>query len=113
MTVLGQCEIWRSLDTDSYAMALRRIHRVAADVEAEFEKMRCSIGHAIDPVLLAAPVADPAISISLIPAAPQPSASPPPSPSSTRTIGDVYDRFIGDPKHTCVDRRGKRALTQF
>nr|WP_096641209.1 DUF6538 domain-containing protein [Sphingomonas adhaesiva] len=97
VTVMAQSEIWRSLDTDSYGMALRRIHRVAADVEAEFEKVRCSTGSVIDPVLLATPVSDPSRSTPLVPADPQPPA--PPSPSNTRTIGDVYDRFIADPKH--------------
>ncbi len=97
LTVLSQREIWRSLDTDSYATALRRIHRIAAEVEAGFEKMRCSIGRVIDPMLLDVPVNDPSISAALIPAAAQPQA--PLSPSSTRTIGNVYDRFIADPKH--------------
>jgi hypothetical protein len=44
LTVWEGREVWRSLDTDSYAMALRRIHRIAADVESEFEKARASIG---------------------------------------------------------------------
>ncbi|GAA0659427.1 integrase [Sphingomonas insulae] len=94
LTVWGGREVWRSLDTDSYAMALRRIHRVAADVEAEFEQARCSIGRAVDPKLLATTDGDPAISM------PSTSiVSPPAPPPSTRTIGDVYDRFIADPKH--------------
>lgn len=97
LTVWEGREVWRSLDTDSYAMALRRIHRVAADVEADFEKMRCSIGRTIDSMLLKAPVSNSAISAAPIPAAAHPPA--PLSPSSTRTIGDVYDRFIADPKH--------------
>jgi integrase len=97
LTVWEGREVWRSLDTDSYAMALRRIHQVAATVEAEFEKMRCSIGCAIDPVLFAVPLNDPAVSTLWPPAAPQPPAPLP--PSSRRTIGDVYDRFIADPKH--------------
>ncbi len=42
------------------------------------------------------------MSMPLILAAPQPPALP--SPSSTRTIGDVYDRFIADPKHTWSKR---------
>nr|WP_150131850.1 site-specific integrase [Sphingomonas carotinifaciens] len=97
VTVWKGREVWRSLDTDSYAMALRRIHKVAADVEAEFEKMRCSIGRVIDPELLAIPVSDPSRSTPLASAAPQPKTPPP--PSNTRTIGDVYDRFLADLKH--------------
>ncbi|WP_082464019.1 DUF6538 domain-containing protein [Sphingomonas sp. Leaf17] len=99
LTVWEGREVWRSLDTDSYAMALRRIHRVAADIEAEFEQARCSIGGAVDPKLLATTVGDPAISMrsTLV-------ASPPTTPPITRTIGDVYDRFIADPKHTWSKR---------
>jgi len=97
LTVWEGREVWRSLDTDSYAMALRRIHRVAADVESQFEKARCSIGRTLDLMLLAAPVSDPVIAIRLAPAAPQPPARA--LPSNGRTIGDVYDRFIADPKH--------------
>ncbi len=97
LTVWKGREVWRSLDTDSYATALRRIHRVAAAVEAEFEKVRCSTGRAIDLVLLTAPIHDPVISTLPVPAAPEQPA--PPLPSTTRTIVDVYDRFIADPKH--------------
>ncbi len=94
---MAQSEIWRSLSTDSYSMALRRIHRVAAGIEAEFEKARCSTGSVIDPVLLATPISELSGSTQLVPAVSQLPA--PPSPSITRTIGDVYDRFIADPKH--------------
>jgi integrase len=97
LTVLSQCEIWRSLNTDSHAMALRRIHRVAAEVEAQFEKARCSIGRAVDLALIGHMDDAQAVPMPCALAAPQPPAPPP--PSSTRTIGDVYDRFIADPKH--------------
>ncbi len=95
--VLSQREIWRSLDTDSYAMALRRIHQVASTVEAEFEKARRSIGRAIDPALLTNITGVRAGSTPVMRAVSQPPLPPP--PSSRRTIGDVYDRFIADPKH--------------
>ncbi|PTQ63434.1 site-specific recombinase XerD [Sphingomonas sp. PP-CE-3G-477] len=97
LTVLNQCEIWRSLDTDSYATALRRIHYVAATVEAEFERGRRLIGRAIDPALLTNTTGDRAGSTQVMLAASQPPLPPP--LSSRRTIGDVYDRFIADPKH--------------
>ena len=97
LTVWKGREVWRSLETDSYAMALRRIHRIAADVESEFEKTRVSMGRLADPALIVTTLDDPPISLPWGSAAPQP---PTPSlPSSTRTIGDVYDRFIADPKH--------------
>nr|WP_317893308.1 site-specific integrase [uncultured Sphingomonas sp.] len=97
LTVWKGGEVWRSLDTDSYAMALRRIHRIAADVESEFERTRASIGRLTDPALIVTTLDDPPISLPWAPAAPQPPA--PPTPSNRRTIGDVYDRFIADPKH--------------
>ena len=99
LTVFGKREIWRSLETDSYATALRRVHRVAADVEAEFEEARCSVGRSIDRALLDTKIIDPVFSTPPIPFAP-PSEAPP----STRSIGDVYDRFIADPKHTWSKR---------
>jgi integrase len=97
LTVLNRCEIWRSLNTDSYAMALRRIHKVAATVEAELEKARRSIGCAIDPALVTNTTGDRAGSTQVMLAVSQPPSLPP--PSSRRTIGDVYNRFIADPKH--------------
>ncbi|WP_336621491.1 site-specific integrase [Sphingomonas zeae] len=96
LTVWEGREVWRSLDTDSYAMALRRIHRIAADVESEFEKARASIGRLADPALIFTTLDGPSISLPWAPPVPQPA---PPPPSNRRTIGDVYDRFIADPKH--------------
>ncbi|WP_346732004.1 DUF6538 domain-containing protein [Sphingomonas sp. GC_Shp_3] len=96
LTVWEGREVWRSLDTDSYAMALRRIHRIAADVESEFEKARASIGRLADPALIVTTLNGPPILLPWVPAAPQPPAPPP--PSNRRTIGDVYDRFIRRPE---------------
>ena len=83
-------------------MALRRIHQIAAEVESQFEKARGSIGRAVDPELLAPNVDSSAGSESPISAASQPLVPAP--PPSTRTISDVYDRFIADPKHTWSKR---------
>jgi hypothetical protein len=38
-TILGKREIWRSLETDSFSAAVRRIHRAAAGVEGDLKKL--------------------------------------------------------------------------
>lgn len=44
LTVIGKREIWRSLKTDSYRMAVRRSHFVISQMEAEFEAARQQVG---------------------------------------------------------------------
>jgi hypothetical protein len=46
--VLGHREIWRTLETDSYILAVRRIFRVAAMVESQFEQARADLGRSWD-----------------------------------------------------------------
>jgi hypothetical protein len=104
VTVLGCREIWRTLGTDSFAVAVRRIHRAAAMVESQFEQARADRGRASDPTL-SQPLADgpPSPLLALYAAAPAPpvsgQASTPP-----RSIGEVYDMFIADPRHTWSKR---------
>ncbi|WP_310533963.1 DUF6538 domain-containing protein [Novosphingobium sp.] len=107
--VLGRREIWRSLDTDSYTGAVRRLHLAAIAVEAEFEQARHSLGKAIDPKLLmtvdsrsgdglasASPPVDSAVATDAVALdAPR---------TSERTIGEVYVQFLADPKHTWSKR---------
>ena len=50
--LIGRVEVWRSLKTDSLQSALRRMPSVAAEVEAEFERIRLMAGMVIDPTLL-------------------------------------------------------------
>ena len=57
VTALGRREIWRSLDTDSRKLAVRRLHGAAAIVEAEFERARSRRGQSIDPMLITTLVA--------------------------------------------------------
>jgi hypothetical protein len=38
--IVGKKEIWRSLETDSVTVALRRFHQVAAAIELDFEAAR-------------------------------------------------------------------------
>jgi len=91
------------LGTDSYAKAIRRIHRAAAIVEGQLERARAQMGRSFDPTL-SAPWVD-----GLPPDLPasQP-ASPPPSNTPAlippRPIGEVYDQFIADPRHAWSKR---------
>jgi integrase len=104
VTVLGCREIWRTLGTDSFAVAVRRIHRAAAMVESQFEQARADLGSASDQTLFQ-PLADgpPSLSGAQYFAQPTPlvsgQASTPP-----RSIGEVYDMFIADPRHTWSKR---------
>jgi len=102
LTVLPHREIWRSLDTDSYSMALRRIHHVAAEVEAAFEKARAGTGRIVDTTLITTSARATTIHQSAG-SGTSASANAMPGPS-TRTIADVYDRFIADPRHTWSKR---------
>ena len=103
--VLGHREIWRTLETDSYILAVRRIFRVAAMVESQFEQARTDLGRSWDSTL----------------AKPFEGSSDRRAPSSAvsqsrstanvqdmiaaRTVGEVYDMFIADPRHTWTDRK--------
>ena len=80
--IVGKQEIWRSLGTDSPTVAKRRVLRVAAEIEHEFELARSRIGLTVDRVVLNgipdyAPVADEGL------------------PSTT--LGDLYDAYMNDP----------------
>ena len=50
--ILGKREVWRSLDTDSVSVARRRMSRIAAEVEAEFEKARLTSNLTVDLALI-------------------------------------------------------------
>jgi len=99
--VLRHREIWRSLDTDSYTLALRRIHHVAAEVEAGFERARAGSGRTVDTSLFTTIARAPATHLSAASDIPASNLSP---KQSMRTIADVYDRFIADPRHTWSKR---------
>ena len=74
--LIGRAEIWRSLGTDSLKSALRRLHLVASQIEAEFEHVRLKMGLAVDQALLQQ------ISIDF-----QPVSAP---PTKSVTLGDAY-----------------------
>ena len=106
---IGRREIWRSLDTDSYAVAVRRIHQAATTVEAAFEQARQSLGRAFDTKLLEGldgpsrnglePVCLTTPNL-VVPDAATLAASR----VHDRTISEVYDQFLADPKHTWSKR---------
>lgn len=50
--MIGRKEIWRSLGTDSPALAKRRALRVAVQIEHEFEVARSKAGLNVDPIVL-------------------------------------------------------------
>ena len=112
-TVIGRSELWRSLRTDSVQIALRRVHFAAAEIEAELEAARAAIGLLIDPYaprsssspsgesslsLLAEKVAE---RLAIERAMPEPMT--PPIPKS-KTLGEVYDLYTADPRHTWCER---------
>ena len=109
MSVLGRREIWRSLGTDSYAVAVRRLYLTTTTVETVIEQARHSLGHAIDPKLLVtlnAPSRD-----GLSPACPTATSGHVPDTISLaspraleRSITAVYDQFLADPKQAWSKR---------
>jgi len=104
VTVLGCREIWRTLGTDSFAVAVRRIHRAAAMVESQFEQARADLGRASD-LTLSRPLADgPPPQSGAQYFAPQAPLVSGQASTQPRSIGEVYDMFISDPRHTWSKR---------
>jgi hypothetical protein len=79
--IVGKREIWRSLGTDSLAVAKRRSLQVAAAIEHEFEVARSRAGLPFDQTVLDG--------------APQP--TPPARGASGPTLGQLYDAYMRDP----------------
>jgi integrase len=100
LTVLDRGEIWRSLDTDSLSVAVRRLHGVAASVEADFERARLVRGAEIDPALLSARLDSRATTMPET----QATGAHVVADISAATIGEVYDRYIADPRHVWTKR---------
>jgi integrase len=74
------------LGTDSLKSALRRLHLVASQIEAEFEHARLNMGVAVDQALLQ-PISIDYHSVS--------------APSSqSLTLSDAYERYMNDPTHS-------------
>ncbi len=77
-------------------MAVRRSHRAAALIEAAFEKARETTGQSFDATLAHYPAEDRAHAGA---AAQADHGAVAPSQIRPRTISDVYDQFLADPRH--------------
>lgn len=90
--LLNRLEIWRSLRTDSLAVALRRLPRVVAEIETAIEQARAMAGMPVDATLL-----KPSIDDRMEYRTPTPAASLPIEPVSGATLADAYRAYIDDP----------------
>jgi hypothetical protein len=51
-SIIGRAEVWRSLKTDSFKIALRRLPLITAALESEFERIRHDAGLTVDEMIL-------------------------------------------------------------
>ena len=97
--IVGRAEIWKSLRTDSMAIAIRRLFAVVAKISAEFEYVRQNAGLTFDRTLLGPSKDDPATFTRyngfpiFMPSHTYAGSRNTPCP----TLGEVYDRYLGDP----------------
>jgi integrase len=91
--LLNRIEIWRSLRTDSLALALRRLPSVVARIEAEIEYARAKAGLPVDATLIRPSKDDPGER--MISIAPPPVASF--QPNRPLTLAEAYRNYIDDP----------------
>ncbi|MEP7350851.1 MAG: site-specific integrase [Sphingorhabdus sp.] len=97
--IVGRAEIWKSLRTDSKAIAIRRLSAVVAKVDAEFEYVRKNAGLTVDRTLLEPLEDDPATfsrydsSLNFSPSHTSLGLRNEPCP----TLTNAYDRYLGDP----------------
>jgi integrase len=81
--------------------AVRRHHRAAASVESEFERARAGLGQAVDLTLIAPMTDGSGFSTPTIPVKATVETA---AVASVRSISEVYDRFIADPRFTWSTR---------
>jgi hypothetical protein len=91
--LLNRLEIWRSLRTDSLAVALRRLPGVIARIEMEIEHARAMAGLPVDATLVRTLMDDSAEHTTQI-ALPSPESVEPESPL---TLAEAYRNYIDDP----------------
>ena len=91
--LLNRFEIWRSLRTDSLAVAVRRLPSVIARIEMEIEHARAMAGLPVDATLIRPLKAD--LAERVIEIAPPPSTNV--QPDSPLTLGEAYRSYINDP----------------
>jgi integrase len=91
--LLNRIEVWRSLRTDSLAVAIRRLPSVVARIEMEIEQSRARAGMTVDETLILPLRDDPPVHPVAIPLAPTTSVE------SLRplTFGAAYRNYIDDP----------------
>ena len=95
--LLHRVEIWRSLRTDSLAVALRRLPGVVARIEMEIEHARAIAGLPIDATLVRPLQNDPAEQsiAAAIAVASQPTAGT--GSTNPLTLAEAYHNYIDDP----------------
>lgn len=91
--LLNRFEIWRSLRTDSLAVAVRRLPSVIARIEMEIEHARAMAGLPVDATLIR-PLKD-NLAERAIEIAPPPSTNV--EPDRSLTLGEAYRSYIDDP----------------
>ncbi|RYG87188.1 MAG: site-specific integrase [Alphaproteobacteria bacterium] len=106
---LGKGEIWRSLQTDSARNAARRFPGVAAMIEEEFERARPSLSLTCDSTLIR-PSRDGSPSILLadivrgVVEQLESRAGGQAEPVVSKTIAEVYDAYLADPRQSWCPR---------
>lgn len=91
--IVGKREIWRSLGTDSPSVAVRRSHRVAAEIERGLEAARLRAGLLTDQMILSGVVAEPVVSTS----SPSTEVKAVAVATSGPTLRELYDAYMADP----------------
>ncbi|MES2443929.1 MAG: DUF6538 domain-containing protein [Pseudomonadota bacterium] len=104
---MGQGEIWRSLQTDSLKIALRRFPLISSLVEAAIEQARLNSGLSVDATLLRPLINDKARTTGLSSVTPLRETSQiveqEPLPLAM-TFGEAYQSYIDDPTHCWAER---------
>lgn len=91
--LLNRLEIWRSLRTDSLAVATRRLPSVVARIETKIEHARAMAGMPIDTTLIQPLNDDPAEQPTVIKVAPTAGVQA----NFSLTLAEAYRRYIDDP----------------
>ncbi len=92
--LIGKAEVWRSLRTESFKVALRRLPSIAADVEAQIEAARLKAGLSVDLTLLGPWLNDQPERAVTIPTAEVPQWV---TGIASLTLREAYARYIDDP----------------
>ena len=113
-TVIGRSELWRSLRTDSVQIAVRRMHFAAAEIEVELDAARSVLGLLCDPYAsrlsersagqLALTILVEKVAARLALDSVNCGPMTPESDRTAKTLGEVYDLYTADPKHTWCER---------